>query len=74
MGTTPSSTKIIPIVLEESLYQLIETQAQIAGETPEAFILNRLHDSIEAWTDYCFKPPRRFPFCFFNDSRILSPV
>ncbi len=53
MGTTPSSTKIIPIVLEESLYQLIETQAQIAGETPEAFILNRLHDSIEAWTDYC---------------------
>ena len=53
MGTTPSSTKVIPIVLEESLYQLIETQEKIAGETPEAFILNRLHDSIEAWTDYC---------------------
>jgi uncharacterized protein (DUF1778 family) len=53
MGTTPANKKMIPLVLDESLYQLIETQAHLAGETLENFILDRLHDSIEAWADYC---------------------
>lgn len=53
MGASPSHNKVIPLVLEDSLYQLIESQAQVAGESLESFILNRLNDSIEAWTDYC---------------------
>ncbi|MGN0904754.1 MAG: hypothetical protein ACI4PW_06325 [Alphaproteobacteria bacterium] len=53
MGATPSHNKIVPIAIEESLYELIENQAQLAGESLETFILNRLNDSIEAWTDYC---------------------
>ncbi|MBR1777585.1 MAG: hypothetical protein IJ752_03240 [Alphaproteobacteria bacterium] len=53
MGTTPATNKVIPLVLDDSLYQLIKTQAQLAGEPLENFILNRLHDSLEAWADYC---------------------
>lgn len=53
MGATPSHNKVIPLVIEETLYSVIETQAQLAGETLENFILNRLNDSIEAWADYC---------------------
>lgn len=53
MGVAPSHNKVVPLALEDSLYQMIETQAQLAGETLETFILNRLNDSIEAWTDYC---------------------
>lgn len=53
MGATPSHNKVIPLVIEEALYNVIETQAQLAGETLENFILNRLNDSIEAWADYC---------------------
>lgn len=53
MGTSPSLNKVIPLVLEEALYQMIESQAKLAGEPLETFILNRLNDSIEAWVDYC---------------------
>ena len=53
MGATPANKKMIPLVLDESLYQLIETQAHLAGESLEKFILDRLNDSIEAWADYC---------------------
>lgn len=53
MGVAPSQNKVVPLVIEDSLYQLIESQAQMAGESLETFILNRLNDSIEAWTDYC---------------------
>ncbi len=53
MPQSSSTNKVIPLVLNESLYELIESQAQMAGETLEAFILNRLNDSIEAWADYC---------------------
>ena len=53
MGTTPATNKVIPLALDEALYQLIETQAKLAGEPLEKFILDRLHDSIEAWADYC---------------------
>ncbi len=53
MGINPAQNKVVPVALDDSLYQLIETQAQLAGETLETFILNRLNDSIEAWTDYC---------------------
>ena len=53
MGTTPANKKMIPLVLDASLYQLIETQARLAGETLDKFIQDRLRDSIEAWADYC---------------------
>ena len=53
MATTPANKKIIPLVLDDSLYQIIETQARLAGETLENFVQDRLRDSIEAWADYC---------------------
>lgn len=53
MGKAPANNKVVPLVLDESLYQLIESQARLAGETLESFIMERLQDSIEAWTDYC---------------------
>lgn len=53
MGLTSSRCKVIPLVLDDSLYETIEAQAQTAGESMETFILNRLNDSIEAWADYC---------------------
>lgn len=53
MATTPANKKMIPLVLDDTLYQMIETQARLAGETLENFVRDRLQDSIEAWTDYC---------------------
>ena len=53
MGLTSSQSKVVPLTLEISLYEKIQTQAQLAGETLETFIMNRLNDSVEAWADYC---------------------
>ena len=53
MNTLTRNTKIVPIAIEESLFETIKTHAQLEGESLEEFILNRLHDSIEAWNDYC---------------------
>ena len=53
MNTLVNKTKIVPIALDESLFETIKTHAKLEGETLEEFILNRLHDSIDAWNDYC---------------------
>lgn len=53
MTTIANNTKIIPLAIEDSLYRLIQTHAQLEGESLEDFILNRLQDSIDAWNDYC---------------------
>ena len=52
--TTPAvKTKIIPLTIDESLFETIQIHARQEGESMEEFILNRLHDSVDAWTDYC---------------------
>lgn len=52
--TTPAvKTKIIPLTIDESLFETIQIHARQEGESLEEFILNRLHDSVDAWTDYC---------------------
>lgn len=53
MTTLAAKTKIIPLAIDESLFETISLHAQQEGESLEEFILNRLHDSIDAWTDYC---------------------
>lgn len=53
MTTLAAKTKIIPLAIDESLFETISLHAQQEGESLEEFILNRLHDSVDAWTDYC---------------------
>ena len=53
MTTLAAKTKIIPLAIDESLFETIRLHAQQEGESLEEFILNRLHDSVDAWTDYC---------------------
>ena len=53
MTTPAAKTKIIPLAIDESLFETIQIHAQQEGESLEEFILNRLHDSVDAWTDYC---------------------
>ena len=53
MTTLAAKTKIIPLAIDESLVETIKIHAQQEGESLEEFILNRLHDSVDAWTDYC---------------------
>ena len=52
MGALPPSGKTIDVALDSSLYELMEAHARQAGESLETFIMNRLGDSVEAWTDY----------------------
>lgn len=54
MTTSVSNTnKILALSIAPELYESIVTHAQLAGQTVEKFVTDRLSDSIEAWIDYC---------------------
>lgn len=75
MGISASDCKVIPLMLDNSLYSLLENQAQLAGESLEKFIMDRLNDSIDAWKDYCSAVAllnnderEHFQFCRLTDN------